>query len=275
MVTNSTGGERYPPARPPLGIDPAGLARLIDSAGTEAFAGALMAGIEPVAPADHLAIVKWIPDQAPDVVLSATRAGVNPLAAQRAYVDRFHRFDPVLRLANSGADSAAPVLAYHRSGDIADRAYRDACYLEPGLGERMSMLLACDDALYCLHIYRRAVSQSFTGAELERLRYVAPVLSALARRHADFPGRVSEAAGGGSTDKSAPVSNMDDGVRRLADGLSRREFEVAQRILRGLTSEGIALDLGVSVETVYTYRKRLYGKLGISSANELFHLVVG
>lgn len=51
--------------------------------------------------------------------------------------------------------------------------------------------------------------------------------------------------------------------------LPRREAEVSARILYGLSSVGIALDLSVSEETVKTYRKRAYQRLAIGSEREL------
>jgi DNA-binding CsgD family transcriptional regulator len=45
---------------------------------------------------------------------------------------------------------------------------------------------------------------------------------------------------------------------------------VLARALAGLTSAGIALDLRISLNTVLTYRKRAYGRLGVSSQAELF-----
>ena len=51
--------------------------------------------------------------------------------------------------------------------------------------------------------------------------------------------------------------------------LPRREAEVSSRILYGMSSVGIALDLSVSEETVKTYRKRAYQRLAIGSEREL------
>ncbi len=47
---------------------------------------------------------------------------------------------------------------------------------------------------------------------------------------------------------------------------------VLARIVCGMTSEGIALDLGIGVNSVLTYRKRAYAKLRIGSQNALFAL---
>jgi DNA-binding NarL/FixJ family response regulator len=51
--------------------------------------------------------------------------------------------------------------------------------------------------------------------------------------------------------------------------LPRREAQVCSRILYGLSSAGIALHLDVSEQTVKTYRKRAYERLGIGSEREL------
>ena len=49
----------------------------------------------------------------------------------------------------------------------------------------------------------------------------------------------------------------------------RREAEVCARILNGISSTGIALELGIREETVMTYRKRIFHRLGIGSQREL------
>jgi DNA-binding CsgD family transcriptional regulator len=51
--------------------------------------------------------------------------------------------------------------------------------------------------------------------------------------------------------------------------LARREAEVCARILYGMTSLGIALDLGIGEESAMTYRKRAYNRLNIGSQREL------
>jgi DNA-binding CsgD family transcriptional regulator len=56
--------------------------------------------------------------------------------------------------------------------------------------------------------------------------------------------------------------------------ITERERAVCIGILTGYTSESIALNLGISVNSVLTYRKRLYEKLKISSQSELFVLVM-
>jgi len=51
--------------------------------------------------------------------------------------------------------------------------------------------------------------------------------------------------------------------------LSRREEQVANMVVEGLTNQEIAVKLGVSAHTVKNHLFRIYEKLGISSRMEL------
>ena len=57
-----------------------------------------------------------------------------------------------------------------------------------------------------------------------------------------------------------------------SDTLTDREREVVQHILIGHTSNSIASKLCVSLSTIKTHRRNIYGKLEISSQAELFSL---
>lgn len=55
--------------------------------------------------------------------------------------------------------------------------------------------------------------------------------------------------------------------------LTRAEVEVAKRILEGSAADEAAEKLGVSVETVRTHIRSLYGKLSINSRERLFAMI--
>lgn len=56
--------------------------------------------------------------------------------------------------------------------------------------------------------------------------------------------------------------------------LSSQEAVVCAHILEGHSNKTIALDEGISVHSVVTYRRRAYSKLNITSLNELFSLML-
>lgn len=73
-------------------------------------------------------------------------------------------------------------------------------------------------------------------------------------------------------EREGPACALRERLLQAAPDLSDREAEVCALIARGCTSEAIGLQLGISINTVKTYRKRAYGRLGISTQNELLRL---
>ncbi len=105
----------------------------------------------------------------------------------------------------------------------------------------------------------------FTQAHLDELERWRPLVSAALRKHWAFQrARFS----------TLPAdSRADDTLQQFGLGeLSAREREVVQLVLKGHSSESIGVNLGISITTVKTHRKRAYGKLNISSQSELFSL---
>jgi DNA-binding NarL/FixJ family response regulator len=73
-------------------------------------------------------------------------------------------------------------------------------------------------------------------------------------------------------DLSRALTSLDVIEKRLTQGepeLPRREMQVCARILYGMSSTGIALQLGIGEETVMTYRKRAYQRFGIACQRAL------
>ena len=56
--------------------------------------------------------------------------------------------------------------------------------------------------------------------------------------------------------------------------LTRRERDVCIAILLELSSECIARELAISLNSVLTYRRRAYQRLYVTSQNELFAMVM-
>jgi DNA-binding CsgD family transcriptional regulator len=81
-------------------------------------------------------------------------------------------------------------------------------------------------------------------------------------------------AGHKSLSTEATVEELEARFGRLFPALTRRERETCARAAVGITAEGAALDLGIGVASVLTYRKRAYQRLGVSTAYELARLVM-
>ena len=104
----------------------------------------------------------------------------------------------------------------------------------------------------------------FSQQDVGRLATLADVLIAIMTRHA--------AAMSSHPDPTKALASLDDIELCMAKSelpIPKRERQVCARTLLGMTITGIALDLAIGEETVATYRKRSYQRLGISGRHEL------
>ena len=117
-----------------------------------------------------------------------------------------------------------------------------------------------------LNFYRSARSGHFEAQAIDCITNSADLLISLLMKHAVSAVPV--------TDDQIVPKVWCDRLRLLEPNMPKRETEVCAAITLGMTSEAIALNLGISVNTVLTYRKRAYARLGISCQNELLRLVL-
>uniref|UniRef100_UPI0035CA0A3D LuxR C-terminal-related transcriptional regulator n=1 Tax=uncultured Caballeronia sp. TaxID=1827198 RepID=UPI0035CA0A3D len=76
---------------------------------------------------------------------------------------------------------------------------------------------------------------------------------------------------------AAAVWSFEDitSVRRVAEDITRREQEIAQLLVIGKSSKGIARDLRISYRTVQAHRARLMRKFNVSNTAELMGCLFG
>ncbi|MES2043389.1 MAG: LuxR C-terminal-related transcriptional regulator [Pseudomonadota bacterium] len=184
-----------------------------------------------------------------------------PIHASLEYARRYWRSDhQITRL--SRAAGKGPVVVRKRAADIADPAYRAACYDRAGVAERLSIVSVGPPTLVA-NGYRLADSNPFSPADIERLELHAGLLIAAVERH----DRVA-ALSGPMFDEAALVQSL----IALRCGLSTREAEISAAMILGETQDEIARRRYLSRGTVVTYRRRAYGKLGIANRRDLLRL---
>lgn len=112
-----------------------------------------------------------------------------------------------------------------------------------------------------------AAATSPNQAQVEHVELIASAHSPEARQRAS--------AGDQSGQTREIVDRVSKGCRAVAEqfSLSEREAEVMELIVRGHTVSRIAEELLISVNTVRTHSKRLYGKLDIHKKQQLRDLV--
>lgn len=184
-----------------------------------------------------------------------------PVRASLDYVRIYWRSDPqMLHLARSLP--SRPVVVRKAAAEIADPAYRAACYERAGIRERISIYRAGAPA-FIANGYRTVDDPAFTPAEMERIEQHAGLLMAALERHEHV-----RAAAGQMQDEAALMQAL----MALRYGLSTREAEVSAAMMLGETQAEIAARKQLSPDSVVTYRRRAYGKLGIANRRDLLRL---
>ncbi len=265
------------------------LAGIIDRLGRPGFEEDLLEQLHPVLPAASWSVYQVGPRCEPTLFMSASRGIPDTTrACWWAYLSGPHRSDRSLRFepgaAAASADVAVGTQLCHITAQEVAGEHRARVYDAHGMAERVSVVrLAADESVFAVNFYRHAHQAPLTDGQICAFEELAPALLALAQKQIALaqthpaPSQVARLA-------AVPQRPAGDGERsdaavrarlhQLCQGLTTRELDVCLRLLRGMTQEGIAADLGLGLPTVKTYRNRAFARLGIHFRNELFALVL-
>ncbi len=243
-----------------------GLETVVRALGGASFSEAMLASLNGFARVDHYALIRFDGARTARLVTSASHAALNVAReVQEEYLDVFQKIDPNRHLFHAAGAQATQVTRMPRES-VPNTRYRLCCYDRPGLVDRISVVAAeCDD-WYCLNLFRTRENGCFATREAAAVQKAAALLAALAIKHDRLLSPVAPRS------HAQRLAETEARLRQIDASLTPREREVLARIVAGLTSEGIALDLQIGLNSVLTYRKRGYAKLRISSQNELLTL---
>jgi DNA-binding CsgD family transcriptional regulator len=251
---------------PSTSADMPGLAGLIDDLGKSRFPAMLFRATSDWTKASHLTAFALERGRGPRVIF-AENTGTTPIAREVAdqYCRDYWRHDLAERVMSetNRAEGGGSWILHTRASEIAHSDYRRYCYTAVCLDHRVSLIETRGNRTLRINLYRTR-GDAFTDVDIQHIADQAGLLMALTRRHADY----------GVINRQNSLGYYRDRLTGVAPMLTQRETEVCAAIILGLTSEGIALELGVGLNTVLTYKKRAYARLGISSQNELMRLVL-
>jgi len=179
-----------------------------------------------------------------------------------AYAGQFHESDPN-RDAMFEGEGGAPIVLPAFSPRMYGARYRKMFFVDSGIVDKCATAIWLDDTCFYVNFYRIAAQGRFSDAQRARLRAIAPAIGASVARHFQHS----------ATTPDQTLAALFATCAPLAD-LTSREREVCRGILSGFSSEAISQTLGISLHSTLTYRKRAYERLGISSQNELFAIVL-
>lgn len=240
------------------------LAPMVLAIGLPAFPNTLIAALRDVANVGHCMVFAFEEEDSARWALGLGNIGIGPdLGA--AYAEHFYVADPNREMIFEHRSAQQPIVLPNFSRRMYTDSYRRLFFEDAGIIDKMATAFWVDKTCFYVNFYRTVDQGKFTRPETARLTRLVPALTAIVARHC----QTEDVAG--TSDKLVTLFATTD--RFVA--LTPREKEVCQRILSGYSSEAISAELGVSLHSTFTYRKRAYEKLGISSQNELFGIVLG
>lgn len=244
------------------------LPALVAQVGDPQFlAGVIGATNRTIAHVDVCALFRYDTDTRP-ASFGAASVGLEEatrLTAER-YVCGLGLYDPMRPQLNRLRPGEAPVTFRLQAEQIDNPHYRELNYTRTNTVERLSILFRDEVSCYSVNFYRKQASGVFASSERQALNHIAPLVANLTLKHIALSGMAQVVV------PDPPAVRIERRIKDRTPTLSERECQVCTWIVLGHSSESIALRLGVSLNTVLTYRKRAYAKLAIGSQNELFRI---
>lgn len=239
------------------------LAELIAQLGQPALRSTLLPALQPLVPAASFSVYRTGRGCKPQLYLSGA-LGVPDTTRDcwRAYLSGPYREDRTL------TDEALPadrLLLCHITAEEMPPQHRARVYEAHGMAERVSVAQADGTAIFAVNFYRHRHQPPFSDSQVAEFEALAPSLLALARKHVALTA---------PTSPSMPQADTRSRLQALQPTLTPRELDVCERLLAGMTYDGIACDLGLTVPSVKTYRNRAFARLGIHFRNELYALLL-
>ena len=238
------------------------IAELVEAIGTDEFGTCLIRYLNDVCGADHFAIFQLGSDSMSALTFNSFDRSRHVAPMVERYIgDGLWREDPAVSVARSHLDTSFASLI---RADLDDEGYshlRPRVY--PLVRDRVVVCGRRESIDFGLSVLRSQSNAQFGPGAIERLAGVSDtLLSTMAKHVSVLTARPNPAAA--LTDLAEIMKCV--ATRSL---MPRREVEVCARILYGMSTLGIALDIGVGEESVRTYRKRAYQRLRIGTGHEL------
>ena len=242
-------------------------ARLVSRIGDEAFGDELLTFFASVCGAEYCSVFDLNTQEARTVTLSSVFQGTSRMAQQQAslYLDRqLWQQDPMVAQARAQLD-VDPVSVVHTAvRELPNSEYRDLLYCRTNVRDRVLMCVRSDSGLIGLSLLRTEKAGDYSAEDMLQLQEMCGLLMAIIDKHVSV--LCVKQAESSALRSLATIENC---LSTASTVLSSREEQVCARVLYGMSTTGIALDLGIGEETVMTYRKRAYQRLKIGSQREL------
>ncbi|MCA0367423.1 MAG: helix-turn-helix transcriptional regulator [Proteobacteria bacterium] len=249
------------------GITPSSvyLPEIIAHLGEDDFGQALISFLNAVVGAEHCTVFR-LDGLTPDGVVAVSHDGSDTARRQcTLYLNKaYWRRDTFLSEAQSVVGTSATSLCRMGVAELEDRQFSADIYGATHVGERILLCGGLPGSKLGVSILRPEDRGNASDEELYELAALSSTLVSLLGKHV--------ALLDSRADLSLALTSIDHIEATFCTAstkLPRREAEVCARTVLGVSTAGISAELGIGEETVMTYRKRAYQRLGIASQREL------
>jgi len=247
-------------------IDLASAEELLDAVGSSAFGPALARFMDRRMNADHVTCLTYSDSEGLDCIFNTGKVQDRwAKGLMSTYVEKYFRLDPNMEKVVMPLSRESHTVIAFDPDRLPSTQYRTHFWKRSPFADKCSLIFFDHEIGFYFNVYRSSGNVSFSKKERSELNHIGRFLAGLLRAHFRLVRThcAPEPANGvqGKDDSRGGFGGLDQ--------LSAREKVVMDLILVGQSSEAIALDQGVTVNTVKTYRRRLYRKLNVSTLNEL------
>lgn len=237
------------------------IASVIDALGTDRFEDETLRLLHERSGVDHYCVYR-LRNEIPEFLGGASVRGTHAMRHNPHFSKR-RSYAELIAAREATKDLPGALFLRDAITQLDDRTLRSALRHHRIIDRAMVCGRATDD-LYAVTMLRSEDTGRFAGDELDWLSESGDILIAACAKHATI--HWDRAHGVKNFDS---VKTIEDNLRRVDWGMSPRELQVGARILYGISTTGMAIDLELGAETIATYRKRLYARLEISGRHEL------
>jgi DNA-binding CsgD family transcriptional regulator len=242
------------------------IGNLIDAIATDGFEAVLFDSLDYLSSAEHCGVY-WYSNRELQRRWGFSRngSGASHRMSRRYVAEDYWIKDPAIKLvANRGKIGGAFLIASDSS--IGPTDLKEEIFLSQNMHYRLLVCQSRAEGIAILDLVRSASLGPFLESELRRSRDTALGVLPAVFKHV---GLLQETR---SPNDEGALSSIPAIEERICSGpvyFPRRERQVLAQNLFGVMTHGIGLTLGISEETVTTYRKRAYGRLHIATRHEM------
>jgi DNA-binding CsgD family transcriptional regulator len=248
------------------------LAQCVDSIGEDEFCGNFVAALKTITDFDYSVAFAYHQNEKP-VCLYHSFSPAQQVIFVDDYLKGPYLLDPFFKACGRNVDAGL-----YRLRDAApDRFYQSeyyrSYYVATGLAEEICYIFYFQNGVaVAISLMRSGDHSRFSAREFRLLKRVVPIINSLSQRHwHDLHNRFEDEQSATETGEKQTI--VEETVSALfGRRITPRETQVVAQVLEGHSSESIARSLGISVGTVRIHRRNIYGKLQISSQQELFSI---